>query len=74
MTDNDRGNAYHEARVDEVEDPSVLPRKPQDQVKLSFEVPKSIRTRIKKHATKVERTVREIAVEALDEYLSRRDA
>ncbi len=44
----------------------------EEQVWMGLRVPKSIRTELKMYAAKVGRSLREVAVEALDEYLSRR--
>ncbi len=43
-------------------------------VMLSFLAPRSIRTRLRLYVAKVERSATEVAIEALDEYLSRRES
>lgn len=73
MAMDQRGDSSQNARAGRIEVARVARVKPEEKVALSFRAPKSIRTRLKMYAASVERPVREIAIEALDEYLSRRE-
>jgi hypothetical protein len=43
----------------------------EDQVRLNADVPRSLRKRVQKQSVEEERTIREVVIDAMEEYLER---